>query len=473
MYTMYDLLRFHAFNRPSMPFLCLGDKVLTYRQVLELVESSSQRFQMEGVGRQDRVAIHVSSPEAYVVAVLGVWALGGVVVPIDASASIEERKRLLLVGQASWLLKEPDAFSDSVAIERVASVDPAQSTVGYGRLPAQLLFTSGSSGEPKAVVLSHESLLAAAIECADSINLKPSDIQMTTVPFTHAYGQNRGLNATLFAGASVAPIFDDDLAVRLAAFKSIKPTVLFSVAGFYGFLSFAQRDLGGNLRVAVSGAAPVPLPVLERFEKSYRIPLLTTYGLTEFTLISCQRLNEQRSIGTVGYPCRGVEIKILDESGDEVDSGSEGRILVRGCHVMEGYLGQKADNITIDGWLDTGDLGALDHRGLRISGRASSFIKKSGFKVFPIEIQNCLSEHPEVVDVAVAKTDALLGSEDLVVEVVLKPGSTANELDLIEYCKDRLPPYKVPALCRRVESIPRLASGKPDLVEISKRARHC
>lgn len=467
MYTVYDLLRFQATVRPEAPFLILRDRVKTFGDIGARVEALRDSLRSEGVRRGDRVVVSCSEADDYVSAVLAIWALRAVVAPVEPSLPEQSRRMLLEVAQANWLVSAENG--DPPSIERLEYTSAGSWPAGI-REPAQLLFTSGSSGVPKAVILSHEAIMAVAIECADSLALSPNDVQMTTVPFWHAYGQNRGLNATLFAGASIAPVFDDDLSVRISELKRIRPTVLLSMASFYGFLAFYRRPLGDRLRVAVAGAAPLPTPVQVKFEELYSVPLLTTYGLTEFLLISCQRLADKRSRGGVGYPCRGVEVKITDKNGEEVSPGESGRILVRGCQAMEGYLGASDKKVSTDGWLDTEDIGALDHTGLRVLGRDSAFIKRSGYKVYPIEVQNVMSQHPEVVDVAVAKFIGSLGGEDLVAEVVLKEGSEASVVDLLEYCKEHLPDYKVPAKCRLVADIPRLPSGKPDLITIGKRA---
>lgn len=466
MYTIYDLLRFQVSVRPNAPFLILADHVRTFADIGARVESLRESLSREGIRRGDRVAISCSEPDDYICVVLATWALRAVVAPVEPSLDDDARHTLLEVAQAKWLVSAEQGAS--LAVERRQDEGSDAWPAGI-REPAQLLFTSGSSGVPKAVILSHEALVAAAIECADSLSLRPDDVQMTTVPFWHAYGQNRGLNATLFAGASIAPVFEDDLSLRIATLKRIRPTVLLSMASFYGFLAFYRRPLGDRLRVAVSGAAPLPTPVQEKFEELYGVPLMTTYGLTEFLLISCQRLVDERFRGGVGYPCRGVEVRITDEAGEDVSPGEPGRILVRGCQTMEGYLGSSDKKVSTDGWLDTEDIGALDDKGLRVLGRESAFVKRSGYKVYPMEVQNVISQHPEVVDVAVAKSVGLFGDEDLVAEVVVKEDSETSAEDLLEYCKAYLPDYKVPSRCRLVANVPRLPSGKPNLLAIGRR----
>jgi long-chain acyl-CoA synthetase len=467
MYTVYDLLRFQSSARPDAPFLILRECIKTFGDIRVHVEALREDLESAGIVRGDRVVVSCSAADDYVSTVLAVWSLRAVVAPVEPSLPEQSRRTLLEVSQANWLVSAENG--DQLSVERLECSNANSWPTGI-REPAQLLFTSGSSGVPKAVILGHEAIMAAAIECADSLALSPNDIQMTTVPFWHAYGQNRGLNATLFAGASIAPVFDDDLSLRIAELKRIQPTVLLSMASFYGFLAYYRRPLGNHLRVAVAGAAPLPTSVQTKFEELYGIPLMTTYGLTEFLLISCQRLADDRSRGGVGYPCRGVEIRIIDENGEEVKPGESGQILVRGCHAMEGYLGTPDKKVSLDGWLDTEDIGTLDQTGLRVLGRASAFIKRSGYKVYPIEIQNVVSKHPDVVDVAVAKFTGSLGDEDLAVEVVLRDGSEVDIADLLDYCRAHLPDYKIPAKCRLVEDIPRLPSGKPDLVTIGKRA---
>lgn len=469
MYTVYDLLRHQARIRPDAPFLIARDAALTYGAMHARVEDLKGHLLERGLAPGDRVAVSCADPGDYVAGLLAVWGALGVVAPVEPMLPEGERATLLDVARANWMLRADGEASGGFAFEALRERD-APGWFPGDRLPAQLLFTSGSSGVPKAVMLSHEALLAAGIECADSLRLRADDVQMTTVPFWHAYGQNRGLTATLFAGASIAPVFEDDLSLRVASLRRLDPTVLLSMASFYGFLAFSKQRLGSRLRVAVAGAAPLPTPVMEKFHRLYDFPLLTTYGLTEYLLISCQRLDDPRTPGGVGFPTRGTDIRIVDDEGRSLPPGEAGRIVVRGCYAMEGYLGTPDKIMSADGWLDTEDIGTLDHTGLRILGRASAFIKRSGYKVYPAEIQNLLARHPEVVDVAVAKYMSVLGSEELAAELVLKDGAPTTADDILGYCRDNLPDYKVPSKCRIVASIPKLPSGKPDLVGIGKAA---
>jgi long-chain acyl-CoA synthetase len=466
---MYDLLRFHCRARPSAPFLLLPERGITYGETLARVDHLKERLLDTGIRRGDRVVLSCADSYEYIACLIAAWACGATAAPVDPLLDNAVRRTLLDVSRANWIVT---VRSDETRTFEATPLEQRDTERWYPKdePPAQLLFTSGSSGKPKAVMLAHDSLLAASLECANSINLTSSDVQLTTVPFWHAYGQNRGLTATLYMGACVAPVFEDDLARRLAALQTIQPTVLLSMASFYGFLAYAKKSLGSRIRVAVSGAAPLPEPIKEKFQNLYGIPLLRTYGLTEFLLISCERLGEPRCPGGVGFPARGVDVRVVDETEKSVAKNEAGRILVRGIPAMQGYLGRPDKRTTEDGWLDTEDIGILDDDGLHVLGRASSFVKRSGYKVYPIEVQTVLAAHPDVIDVAVVPFRSALGTEELAAEVVLKATAESVAEDLLQFCRERMPDYKVPSRCTIVSAISKLPSGKPDLVQISKDA---
>lgn len=469
MYTMYDLLRFHGRARPSAPFLLIPERTIAYGEALLRVNQIKTQLLDLGIRRGDRVIVSCAESYDYIACLIATWACEATAAPVEPLLDDSVKKSLLEVSRANWIVTiGTDRLRTVVAIE----LEPRDTTYWYPKdePPAQLLFTSGSSGKPKAVMIAHDSLLAASLECANSVNLTSNDVQMTTVPFWHAYGQNRGLTATLYIGACVAPVFEDDLAYRLAALRTVQPTVLLSMASFYGFLAYSERSLGSRIRVAVSGAAPLPEPIKEKFQNLYGVPLLRTYGLTEFLLISCERLGETRVPSGVGFPARGVEVQIVDDKENCVPSSEAGRILVRGIPAMQGYLGRPDKHTTSDGWLDTEDIGILDNDGLRVLGRASSFVKRSGYKVYPIEIQTILAAHPDVIDVAVVPFHSALGTEELAAEVVLKSTAESTADDLLQFCREHMPDYKVPSRCTIVSTISKLPSGKPDLVRISKAA---
>ncbi|PCE30734.1 class I adenylate-forming enzyme family protein [Burkholderia ubonensis] len=472
MYSMYDLLRFHGRSRPGAALLRLEDRQVEYGEMLARVDTVRAQLLDAGIRPGHRVAVCCAESDDYVAALIAVWSIGATAAPIEPQLEHAMQQTLLEVSRANWRV---EIAADGAQVPTVTALEPPDAAPWYpgAEAPAQLLFTSGSSGKPKAVMLTQESLLAASLECANSVNLTAADVQLTTVPFWHAYGQNRGLNATLYAGACIAPVFDDDLSKRLAALARIEPTVLLSMASFYGFLAFAKRPLGSRIRVAVSGAAPLPEPIKERFERLYGIPLLRTYGLTEFLLISCERLGERRAPHGVGYPARGVEVRIVGDGDTPLgDPDAAGRILVRGCPAMQGYLGRPDKRITDDGWLDTEDIGVLNDDGLRVLGRASSFVKRSGYKVYPVEVQTVLASHPDVIDVAVAPFNSAFGTEELAAQVVVRDKTQIDADALLQFCRERMPDYKVPSRCTIVDAVTKLPSGKPDLVRITRDATH-
>ncbi len=466
MYQLYDLLVYQEKIRPNAPFLMLSEKIVSYGEIFLQTEALKKTLVNLGLHVGERVAISCEHLQDYIVALFACWASNTTAVPVEAKLNASAQNQMLDISKVHWILSSEKCSAGSIHAKRVRPYEYTEA-LSEGVIPAQFLFTSGSTGAPKAVMLSHQTLLCAAIESVDSIRLTPEDIQLTTVPFWHAYGQNRGLLSTVYSGASIVPIFEDDIKAKLFALKNIDPTILISMPSFYGLLSGIKPILGQRLRLAISGAAPLAPAIRKRFEQIYNVPLMTSYGLTECQVIACMRLDIERPLGAVGYPIRGVHLRLIGEDGKEVNSGQQGRVLVKGHNVMMGYFERDNEKVIMDGWFDTQDIGKIDETGaLHLVGRESTFIKRSGIKVYPIEIQNFLINHPNIIDATVTRYINSIGSEELMVQVVLQAESTLDESDLLKYCEDNLPPYKVPLKYKIVPKISQLASGKPDVSKI-------
>jgi len=463
MYNLYELLVYQNRIRPMSSFLILGTDVYTYGDVFNSVDKLSSLFLEKDVKSGERVAVVCDSITDYVVAIFACWKNDNCIVPIESSFDAEERSLYLNISKSHRIITKLQG-EKKFKLNTLNEFNDPDWQGNNIDVPAELLFTSGSSGIPKAVMLSHTTLVGAAIESCDSVKLRAEDVLFTTVPFWHAYGQNRGLLSTIYAGASVILAMEDDFSSRIDLLKKSKPSVVVSMPNFYGLLCYMKDALSESVRVCLSGAAALAPSIQKKFEESHGIPLLVTFGLTECQLFTCQRIDAARPMGSVGQPIRGVKIKIVDDQKKELALGEPGTILVKGHNVMLGYFGGVDKSISEDGWLDTEDIGKLDESGsLYILGRNSQFIKRSGYKVYPIEIQNFLLEHSDVVDAGVCKNSSLLGGEDLAVFIVLRGGSIETSETILQHCKDKLPAYKTPLECKVVDEIKRLPSGKPDL----------
>jgi malonyl-CoA/methylmalonyl-CoA synthetase len=319
--------------------------------------------------------------------------------------------------------------------------------------PAILPYTSGTTGTPKGVPLSHGNLLASAAAVRLAWRWTADDRLVLCLPLFHMHGMGVGLHGTLLAGASAVlhDGFDPEAVLRDAAAGA---TMLFGVPTMYGRLAEASgADRLGRLRLCVSGSAPLSAELHERILATTGQVVLERYGMTETVMLVSNPYDGERRPGSVGFPLPGVDLRLAHASGE---------IEVRGPNVFAGYLDRPEANataFTADGWFRTGDIGELDGDGyLSIVGRAKELIISGGFNVYPREVEDVLRAHPNVVDVAVVGTP----SEEWG-EIVTAYVEATDELDvdeLLEWAADQVTHYKRPRLVHRVHALPRNPLGK-------------
>jgi acyl-CoA synthetase (AMP-forming)/AMP-acid ligase II len=357
-----------------------------------------------------------------------------------------------------------DAFLASAdeGIE-LPDVDPAS--------PAQVLYTSGTTGIPKGAVLTHRGLTNNARLAWAAADLRPGKVAINPMPFFHVAGAGMiALGLVQYACTQVIPpYFEPGLMLELTeTYRSVLlggvPTMLHAVLDHP---AAAKRDLS-SVRLGMCGGAPVPASLVRRFEDQLGVPLLTTFAQTESSCsITVTRPSDTAAdrAETVGRPLLRTEVKIVSVgTGEIVPFGEVGEILVRGYLVMDGYLGDPAATsaaIDDEGWLRTGDLGSMDERGyLRIRGRVKEMIIRGGENVYPREIEDVLLGHPAVAQVAVVGVASTFWGEE--VGAVISPaGREAPEPDeLREFCRQRLAAFKVPAHWMFLDSFPLTATGK-------------
>ncbi|HSA53245.1 MAG TPA: AMP-binding protein, partial [Yinghuangia sp.] len=326
---------------------------------------------------------------------------------------------------------------------------------------SDIIFTSGTTGRPKGAMMNHRQTLRAYAEWCDLAGLREGDRYLMVNPYFHTFGYKAGLVACLIRGATMlpVPVFDIDRVLELVASEKI--TVLPGPPTLYHSLLAARegRDLG-TLRVAVTGAADIPVELVRRMKNELPFEtIMTGYGLTEAGTVTASRPGDsfEDIATTVGTPCDGFEVRIADD----------GEVLVRGHGVMQGYLDDPvatAETIDEDGWLHTGDLGTLDERGhLRIVGRKKDMFIVGGFNAYPAEIEGFLLEHPAVRQAAVIGVpDERMGQVGKAF-VVLREGAAGEGVsadDVIAWSRDRMAGYKVPRYVEFLDELPLNATGK-------------
>lgn len=336
--------------------------------------------------------------------------------------------------------------------------------------PAQIQYTSGTTGRPKGALLHHRGLVTNASYVAARVRLEDS-ILLSPMPLFHTAGSVMSVLGCMTSRATlVLPLFFDPPTV-LQAVEATKAQVIFGVPtmllALIEAMKTAPRDLS-SLRVALSGGAPVSPEIHRRVKDTLSLQLLTVFGQTELSPIVAQTSvddPETELVHTVGKPLWNVEVRIADPLQLRVlPTGTEGEIQVRGYQTMIGYFDAPEDTrqaVTADGWLRTGDLGTLDERGyLRVTGRLKDMIIRGGENIYPVEIEACLLQHPDVADVAVFGVPDEKWGEVVAAAIRLTPSASACAERLIAHCRAAMAHHKVPTLWFSCTEFPLTASGK-------------
>jgi acyl-CoA synthetase (AMP-forming)/AMP-acid ligase II len=484
-----------------------GAMRLTYAELVDRVRVFGAALVDSGVEPGDRVAVWAFNCTEWIVAFLGLSCAGAVLVPVNTRFKGPEAADILTRSRARVLVTVTDFLgTDYVAMLRatgsefpdletvvVARGPSPGGTVGWeafasratpdGRAevarrsaavtsadPCDILFTSGTTGVPKGVVQTHGGTTRVAADWVAMTGLSADDRYLMVNPYFHMFGLKAGILAAVTAGATMLPeaVFDVDGVLARVAEEGV--TVLPGAPTIYqSLLDHPHRDRYdlSTLRVAVTGAADIPVELIRRIDAELPFELVVTgYGLTEGGTASATSPGDdvETIATTVGRPRPGFELRIVDGSDRDVEAGEAGEILLRGGSIMSHYLDDPeatARARTTDGWLRTGDLGIVDPAGcLRIVGRSKDMFIVGGFNAYPAEIENALLRHPDISEAAVVGVpDARLGEVGAAF-VVLRPGAGVAGDDVIAWSRDQMANYKVPRTVVVVEDLPRNATGK-------------
>ena len=352
---------------------------------------------------------------------------------------------------------------------------------------AALVYTSGTTGAAKGVMLTHANLLFVANNSLRNRRLVPTDVVYGVLPLSHVYGLSSLLGATLISGGSLLLVPRFDPKALAQALRDDGLTVLHGVPAMYARLLDWARQTGTTLsapalRVAQAGGAPLTAPLKAAFEDTFGLVLHNGYGMTEASPSICQtRMDAPRSDCSVGQAIPGIEIRLHDAEDPEsaTDSGQQGgpervgELRVRGPNIMKGYYrapDATAAVLDADGWLRTGDLARIEADGaVFIVGRAKELIIRSGFNVYPVEVEQALNAHPDVVQSAVVGRDTD-GNEEVIAFVETVAGRPLDEDALMRHLRDNLSPYKLPARIVRLPNLPATATGKVLKAELRRMA---
>ncbi|MFD3492274.1 long-chain fatty acid--CoA ligase [Streptomyces sp. NPDC058690] len=475
-----------AIAYPDRAALRLGDEVLSYRALDQVSARMAGLLRDRGVKPGDQVAIMLPNTPDFAIAYFGVLRAGGIVVPMNPLLKSREVAYYLGDSGARLLFAQP-AFADEVrtGAQQVKAdavvVDPGGFDALLGPAPlveevterheddtAVILYTSGTTGQPKGAELTHANLTRNCdIVAAELLHLTSDDVIFGGLPLFHAFGQSCTLNAAVASGAclTLLPRFDAYDALRMLADHGV--TVFAGVPTIFSrLLQPPDRDAYdvSRLRLAVSGGAAIPVRVMRAFEAAFGCVVLEGYGLSETSPVaSFSRLDAPREPGSIGTPINGVQMRVLDNSGNEVSQGETGEIAIRGHNVMKGYWQRpEATAAAIrNGWFHTGDLGRVDQNGyFWIVGREKDVIIRGGYNVYPREVEDVLYEHPAVAEAAVIGLPNPDLGEEVGAAVVLKPDAAATAQELRDYVKGQVAAYKYPRKVWIVDALPKGPTGK-------------
>jgi HIP---CoA ligase len=490
---------------------------LTFAQLAQRARATEGALIASGIEAGDRVAIWAPNTTEWVLAALGVYAAGAVVVPLNTRFKGAEAAYILGRARAKLLFTVTDFLDTNYvdllrAAEPVASLEeivvlrgsPSEDTVSWsdflwraesvattgaarrsdaltGDTLSDILFTSGTTGRPKGAMLTHGASVQAYDAWSTVVGLRPGDRYLVVNPFFHSFGLKAGILASLIKGATIVPhaVFNVDTVMQRVAEESISmlpgpPTVYQSILDHPRLDDF---DLS-SLRLAVTGAAPVSVELIRRMREELKFETVVTgYGLTEATGIAtmCRHDDDPETISkTAGRAIPGTEVHVVDDDGNALPSGEPGEVVVRGYNVMDGFVDDPegtAEAIDNDGWLHTGDVGILDERGnLRITDRKKDMFIIGGFNAYPAEIENMVSEHPAVSQVAIVGVPDERMGEVGYAFIVTRPGKTIDAEELTAWCRERMANFKVPRHLQVVDALPLNASGKVLKYELRERA---
>ena len=441
---------------PGNAALVWDGGVLTWRELERRAGGFAQSLAKRGIRSGDRIAVSIPNRWSFVVALWGGFKRGVTVVPLNPLLTQEERDRILAhVG--------PKLVVDAVDVE-----DSEWPSAPVADSPSLILYTSGSTGQPKGAVLSHAALAFSSRSWAEPVMaLDREDRVLAVLPFSHSYGLNGALLAPLWAGACVVLLerfAPEDVLTAIARHRvTVFPAVATMIRRLLDSPQLENADLS-SLRLALSGAAPCPWELAEEWQRRTGVRILRGYGMTElFRPISYLAGDTSDLPDAIGRPVPGVQVRAVDEAGKPLATGEVGELWINSPAAMDGYLDAPDETRAVleNGWFKTGDLARITADGfVRIVGRKRELILRGGYTVFPAEVEATLLTHPAVAEAAVVGMPHAELGEEVVAFATLRAGTSARAEQLVAHCKERLASYKYPRRIVIVDQLPKGATGK-------------
>jgi long-chain acyl-CoA synthetase len=453
------------------------DRKWTFGELAADVDSIARMLREKVQG--DTVGILLLNSERYVATLLAVWKAGKTAVPLNYLLPPQELAFIIRDSGMSAIVSS-QFFAQALAAVKplfgdkgvILMADAPEFTQSSGndvpkheyRNPALYLYTSGTTGRPKGVILSHRNLLHNVDSCAKAGEFDARDAFLCLLPFFHTYAITGTILLPLLNGCSMVLVDRFHPHKVLKLIEDHRISVFLAIPSMYRVLAMSEGGFNvSSVRFPISGGEPLPIAVAEAFEKRFGVHICEGYGQTEAAPVVTLNLPAKRKLGTVGLPLPGIEIEIWDEAKNPLPLETIGEIMVRGENVMEGYYrlpDETAKTITGD-WLHTGDLGKVDADGfVTITGRKKDLIISAGENIYPREIEEVLATHPKIKEVAVIGVKDEVRGEVPKAFLLLHEGMAVEDKELRAFCREKLAGYKVPKHFEVLADLPRTPTGK-------------
>ena len=463
----------------------LDDTEVNWQAVDEGSARVAGLLKEKGFEPGDRVGVMLPNVPYFPIAYYGILRAGGTVVPMNVLLKGREVKFYLedpgakLVfawhdfaeaaekgaeeAGAEVILVKPGEFEkllgDAEPEREVADRD--------GDDTAVILYTSGTTGQPKGAELTHDNMHSNAKASHGLFSTDEDDVVLGALPLFHSFGQTCCMNACALSGATLTfiPRFDPDKALEII--ERDKVTLFAGVPTMYNAMlnsDAREKHDHSSLRICCSGGSAMPGELMRGFEKAFDTMILEGYGLSETSPVaSFNHPDKERKVGSIGTPIEGVEMKLVDDDGNDVEQGEVGEIAIKGHNVMKGYHDnpEATETAIQDGWFRTGDLGRKDDKGFfYIVDRSKDMIIRGGFNVYPREIEETMLTHPAVSLAAVIGVPDDENGEEIKAFVIRNDGDATTEDELVDWCADQMAAYKYPRSVQFVDALPMTATGK-------------
>ncbi len=440
------------------------------------IESRSNRLAhalvARGMRTGDRLCVYLVNSVEMIDVYLACVKLGVIFVPINILYREREMAHILADAAPRALVTDADLVVSAeiwrpadLSAEAAGLPDLRPGVVLDGDAPAGIIYTSGTTGTAKGAVLTHNNFSANAVNLLACWEIRESDRFLLALPLFHVHGLGNGLHCWLASGCRMRLLERFEHQTAADVFVEFRPTLFFGVPTVYvrllGFAKDVAHEIGGFMRLFVSGSAPLPAQVFEEFEALFGHRILERYGMSETIMNISNPYWGERRAGTIGFPLPGVSAKLMDPALEPVAQGETGEVYLKGPNIFAGYWGrpEATKDAFVEGWFRTGDLGTISADGyFTLCGRKSDLIISGGFNIYPREIEEFLQEHSAVAEAAVvARPDKLRGEVPVAYVALLAPVEVA---ELAALCREKLASFKVPREFVVVEKLPRNAMGK-------------